>query len=134
MNCKALIDCRILVLKIKVGFSVLYLRKIHISFCCLAQNPRKPMALSLRKISCALSACVVGIQFISPLFPDGSTTALGWTLGLAVIPLILGIVARSPRAVVVAIAAGFSPVLLLWAAYMVSFLLYIISFGNIVWV
>lgn len=92
------------------------------------------MALSLRKTSCALSACVVGIQFISPLFPDGSVTALGWTLGLAVIPLILGIVARSPRAVVVAIAAGFSPVLLLWAAYMVSFLLYIISFGNIVWI
>lgn len=92
------------------------------------------MALSLRKTSCALSACVVGIQFISPLFPDGSVTALGWTLGLAVIPLILEVVARSPRAVVLAIAAGFSPVLLLWAAYMVSFLLYIISFGNIVWI
>ncbi|MDK8684662.1 hypothetical protein [Corynebacterium pseudodiphtheriticum] len=94
----------------------------------------RPAALSLRNISYALSACVVGIQFISPLFPDGSVTALGWTLGLAVIPLILGIVARSPRAVVVAIAAGVSPVLLLWAAYMVSFLLYIISFGNIVWI
>lgn len=80
------------------------------------------MAFSLRKTSYVVSACVVGIQFISPLFPDGSVTALGWTLGLAVIPLILGIVARSPRAVVVAITAGFSPVLLLWAAYMVSFL------------
>lgn len=94
----------------------------------------RPAALSPRNISYAVSACVVGTQFISPLFPDGSVTALGWTLGLAVIPLILGIVARSPRAVVVAIAAGFSPVLLLWAAYMVSFLLYIISFGNIVWI
>ncbi|WP_454973957.1 hypothetical protein [Corynebacterium propinquum] len=92
------------------------------------------MAISLRKTSYVVSGCVVGIQFISPLFPDGSVSAIGWTLGLAIIPLILGIVARSPRAVVMAIAAGFSPVLLLWAAFMVSFLLYIISFGNIVWV
>lgn len=92
------------------------------------------MAFSLRKTSYVVSACVVGIQFISPLFPDGSLSAIGWTLGLAIIPLILGIVARSPRAVVMAIAAGFSPVLLLWAAFMVSFLLYIISFGSIVWV
>ncbi|MDK4303716.1 hypothetical protein [Corynebacterium propinquum] len=104
------------------------------SFCRLAQNQRKPMAFSLRKTSYVVSACVVGIQFISPLFPDGSVSALGWTLGLAIIPLILGIAARSPRAVVVAIVAGFSPVLLLWAAFMVSFLLYIVSFGNIVWV
>ncbi|WP_455006458.1 hypothetical protein, partial [Corynebacterium propinquum] len=61
------------------------------SFCRLAQNQRKPMAFSLRKTSYVVSACVVGIQFISPLFPDGSVSALGWTLGLAIIPLILGI-------------------------------------------
>lgn len=92
------------------------------------------MEFSLQNVSYALSACVVGIQFIPTLFPYGSVSAIGWTLGLAIIPLTLALIARSPRAVAVAIAAGFSPVLLLWAAYLVALLLYIISFGNIVWI
>lgn len=53
---------------------------------------------------------------------------------LAAKNLLRGIRMRRGDSVYLAIVSGFLPGLLLWAAYIESFRLYIISFGNIVWV
>lgn len=88
----------------------------------------------LRNASYLSSVGVVAMQFIPQLFPDGTASAWLWTLLLSTVPVLLGVLAKSKRAVALGVLAGVSPILLLWMAFALSLFIYFVTFGRVVWI